>query len=119
MTALIRTQLLSLIQSGFSSEAPPEVLSEVLRELRAHFTDERLGTYAVLLQPLGKMYFDRSVVSRYVATGSSTYIYLLSGMGLLVLLVACINFTTLSIGGSAGRALEIGIRKVMGASGSN
>ena len=61
------------------------------------------------------MHFDLSVVSRYVAAGSSTYIYLLSGLGLLVLLVACINFTTLSIAASTGRALEIGIRKVMGA----
>src|SRR4029079_9515654 len=31
-----------------------------------------------------------------------------------VLLIACINFTTLSIGRSAGRAKEVGMRKVMG-----
>jgi putative ABC transport system permease protein len=31
-----------------------------------------------------------------------------------VLLIACINFTTLAIGRSAGRAKEIGVRKVMG-----
>ena len=115
MTGLIRTQLLSFIQSGIPASVPPEVLAEVSRQLRAHFTDERLGAYAVLLQPLAKMHLDLSVESHYVAVGSPTYAYLLSGMGMLVLLVACINFTTLSIGGSAGRALEIGIRKVMGA----
>ena len=115
MTEMVRTQLLSLIQSGIPSSVPPEVLSEVLRPLEAHFTDERLGTYTILLQPLGKMHFDLGVGSRYVELGSATYAYLLSGMGLLVLLVACINFTTLSIGAAAGRALEVGIRKVMGA----
>ena len=114
MTALIRTQLLSFIQSGLPAFVPP-VLSEVLREVRAHFTDERLGAYTILLQPLGKMHFDLGVGSHYVVLGSATYAYLLSGMGMLVLLVACINFTTLSIAASAGRALEIGIRKVMGA----
>src|SRR5205085_6121653 len=31
-----------------------------------------------------------------------------------VLLIACINFTTLAIGRSAGRAKEVGVRKVIG-----
>ncbi len=115
MTHLIRTQLISLIQSGFSSQVAPEVLSEVLRRLRAHFTDERLGGYTMRLQPLPDIHFDQSVESHYISLGSSTYAYLLAGMGLLVLLVACINFTTLSIGASAGRTLEVGIRKVLGA----
>ena len=43
MTGLIRTQLLSFIQSGIPASVPPEVLAEVSRQLRAHFTDERLG----------------------------------------------------------------------------
>ena len=114
MTGLIRTQLLALIQSGIPSSVPPEVLSEVSRQLKAHFTDERLGAYTILLQPLSKMHLDLSVESHYVEMGSATYASLLSGLGVLVLLVACINFTTLSIGGSAHRALEVGIRKVLG-----
>ena len=32
-----------------------------------------------------------------------------------ILLIACINFTTLAIGRSAGRGKEVGVRKVMGA----
>src|ERR1051325_6002205 len=32
-----------------------------------------------------------------------------------VLLIACINFTTLAIGRSAGRSKEVGVRKVIGA----
>jgi putative ABC transport system permease protein len=42
------------------------------------------------------------------------HIWLLIGMAAAVLLIACINFTTLSIGRSAGRAKEIGVRKVIG-----
>ena len=115
MTHLIRTQLLSLIQSGIPAQVPPEVLSEGLRRLRAHFTDERLGGYTMRLQPLSGIHFDHGVESHYISLGSSTYAYLLAGMGLAVLLVACINFTTLSIGASASRTLEVGIRKVLGA----
>ncbi len=40
---------------------------------------------------------------------------ILGGIGLLVLLIACINFTNLSIAGSSKRAVEIGMRKVLGA----
>lgn len=41
---------------------------------------------------------------------------ILLAIGGIILLIACINFTTLSIGRSAGRAREIGVRKVVGAS---
>lgn len=40
---------------------------------------------------------------------------ILLGIGGIILLIACINFTTLAIGRSAGRAKEIGVRKVVGA----
>lgn len=43
------------------------------------------------------------------------YSYILSAIALAVLLIACINFMTLSIGRSARRAREVGIRKVVGA----
>ncbi|MFN0037401.1 MAG: ABC transporter permease, partial [Saprospiraceae bacterium] len=41
---------------------------------------------------------------------------ILLAIGSIILLIACINFTTLAIGRSAGRAREIGVRKVVGAS---
>jgi putative ABC transport system permease protein len=41
-------------------------------------------------------------------------IWILLGITFAVLLIACINFTTLAIGRSATRAREIGIRKVVG-----
>lgn len=46
---------------------------------------------------------------------SPIYSYILSGIALAVLLLACINFMTLSIGRSARRAREVGVRKVVGA----
>ncbi|NET33658.1 MAG: FtsX-like permease family protein [Cyanothece sp. SIO1E1] len=43
------------------------------------------------------------------------YSYILSGIAIAILLIACINFMTLSIGRSSRRAKEIGMRKVIGA----
>jgi putative ABC transport system permease protein len=51
-------------------------------------------------------------------TGSSNPVlsYILSGIALFVLLIACINFVNLTIARSLRRAKEIGIRKVIGSS---
>jgi len=43
--------------------------------------------------------------------------YILSGIALLILLTACFNFMNLTIGSSASRIKEIGMRKVLGAHG--
>jgi ABC-type antimicrobial peptide transport system permease subunit len=43
------------------------------------------------------------------------YIYIFSAVALFVLLIACVNFMNLSTARSANRALEVGIRKVLGA----
>jgi putative ABC transport system permease protein len=43
------------------------------------------------------------------------FIYFLGGLGIVILLTSCFNFTNLSIARSLTRAREIGIRKVTGA----
>lgn len=43
-------------------------------------------------------------------------VYILLSIALGILIIACINFTTLAIGRSAGRAKEVGVRKVIGGS---
>jgi putative ABC transport system permease protein len=46
---------------------------------------------------------------------SIMYVYLFSGIGFLVLIIACINYVNLSTARAADRAKEVGIRKVVGA----
>ena len=43
------------------------------------------------------------------------YSYILSGIAILVLFIACVNFITLTLGRQATRAREVGLRKVVGA----
>lgn len=50
-----------------------------------------------------------------LAHGSSPiYSYILSGIAIFILLIACINFVNLTVARSLKRAKEIGIRKVVG-----
>jgi len=48
------------------------------------------------------------------ANGNAQYVYIFSAVALFILLIACINFMNLSTARSAGRAKEVGIRKVLG-----
>ncbi len=65
------------------------------------------------LQPLAQMHFDP--IAQTSNASNPIYTYILSGIALLVLFIACINFTTLTLGRQATRAREVGLRKVVGA----
>jgi putative ABC transport system permease protein len=78
---------------------------------------EDYGTeeFNMYLQPLTAIHLDNSLPAAIQPVSNPKYSYILATIGLLILLVACINFITLSVGRSTTRALEVGVRKAMGA----
>ena len=62
-------------------------------------------------QPLNRVHLDPNV------SGSLNLkaIFILSGIAVIVLFIACINFMNLSIGQATTRSMEVGVRKVLGA----
>jgi putative ABC transport system permease protein len=69
-----------------------------------------------ILQPLTSLHLHSDTAGELEPGGSSTYVYIFGAIALFMLLVACINFINLSTAGAAGRAKEVGIRKVAGSS---
>jgi putative ABC transport system permease protein len=67
------------------------------------------------LEPLTSVHL-HSPLSGFEPNGNITYIYMFGVIALLILIIACANYTNLATAQSAGRAGEIGMRKVMGAS---
>jgi putative ABC transport system permease protein len=66
------------------------------------------------LEPLEKVHLYSSL-NGFEPNGNITYIYILGAIALLILLIACANYTNLATAQSASRSGEIGIRKVLGA----
>jgi len=67
------------------------------------------------LQPITTIHLDSSLPSGIQPVSNPKYSYILATIGILILLVACINFITLSVGRSTTRAVEVGVRKALGA----
>ena len=65
------------------------------------------------LKSIKELYLDPSI--RYGKSSSPLYSLIIASIALIIILIACINYLSISISGSSGRQLEISVRKVMGA----
>ncbi len=75
---------------------------------------ERGNHLGYLLEPLSEVYY-----SNYNPLGGSSkriFMYIFSIVAVIILLLACINYTNLTTARSIKRAKEIGLRKVVGTS---
>jgi len=95
-----------------------------VKELEAKFaplvdsrvaSDYKPGEYKVGFQPLTDIHLNKDFPLGIAPVSDRRYPYILAGIALLILGLACINFTTLSVGRSVARAKEVGVRKATGA----
>lgn len=77
---------------------------------------KRFGTkFDLKLNPLEDIYFEAAGAFDDVRHGDRTVVYVFLSIAVLILLVACINFTNLSTVRAIERSREVGVRKVLGA----
>ena len=74
------------------------------------------GSMDFFLQPLTSIHLNSHLQGEISANSSIWYVYIFSVVGILIILIACINFMNLSTARSGERAKEVGVRKVLGAS---
>jgi len=74
---------------------------------------DRISVYHI--QPLLDIHLRSRLNFELSANGDIRYIYIFTAIALLILLIACINYTNLSTARAIVRAKEVGVRKVLGA----
>jgi putative ABC transport system permease protein len=70
----------------------------------------------IALRPLAGIHLTSNLQQELGANGNGQYVYVFSIIALFILLIGCVNFMNLSTAKSAGRAREVGVRKVLGSS---
>jgi len=68
------------------------------------------------LTPLTDIHLRSNLLHEMRPGTSMTYVMIFSAIGFIVLILACLNYINLSIAYSTDRFMEVGVRKVMGAS---
>jgi putative ABC transport system permease protein len=71
---------------------------------------------SITLEPLQKMHFEKDLQSSSFVSGNKNTVYIFSVLGILLLLIACINYVNLTTAKASLRAKEVGVRKIVGAS---
>ena len=84
-------------------------LGSTLQQLR-----DSGGAYGFYAIKLTDIHLKSPSIQDLKPKGSIQYIYFFAGVGLFILVIACINFMNLSTARAAGRAKEVGLRKTLG-----
>ncbi|UII27510.1 ABC transporter permease [Fulvivirga maritima] len=105
------------LQPGASTMPVEEKIDQIFRRNGA----EDMKAYGIAkemaLQPVKDIHTSDLTFNSGEETGISlTFINVLIGIGILILVLACINYINLSTAQASKRALEVGVRKVMGIS---
>lgn len=106
------------LKEGTSAENLVAKLPDLIKrhgeeENRAMGRKKILGLQPLLEAHLHSKHFDNDI--ELGQSGSITYIYLTAAIGILILVLASINFINLTTAKATQRASEIGIRKAIGA----
>ncbi|HVV04566.1 MAG TPA: FtsX-like permease family protein, partial [Puia sp.] len=67
------------------------------------------------MQRMSDIYLHSSIGNEIAPNGNIRYLYIMGSIAAFILIIACINFMTLSTARSETRAREVGVRKVIGA----
>jgi putative ABC transport system permease protein len=101
----------------------PNVNKATLEKQFPQFVEKYMGNdlrklgskFSLSLTPLQDIYFENYSAFDNVKHGDKKVVYIFLSIAILILLIACINFTNLSTIRAVERSKEVGLRKVMGA----
>lgn len=101
-----------LLKDGVTPSEVEAQFPSFVKKYHPPFMQSQVTHY---LQPLGDIHLTSKLDYEIQPNGDLADVYIFSVVGILILLISCINFMNLATARSAGRAREVGMRKVLGA----
>ncbi len=102
-----------LLKKGKTGQDAESKIPDLVKKISGD--DYVAGQYNIHFQPITNIHLNKSLPAGNLPISDPAYAYILGTIGILILLIACINFITLSVGRSVTRSMEVGVRKVLGA----
>ena len=97
-------------------KATETFVNQVVAEHSKKEWEDNKMSYTYTLQPLRSIHLHSNLRYDVPSNGSMARVWMFGAVGLIVLLLACINYVNLSTASALKRAKETGVRKVVGAS---
>ena len=101
-----------LLKAGQNAEILQTKMQPLIKQ---YMGDEVAAKNTYYLQPLHRMYLYGESDFNPAADSPMQHIYMLTAIGLIVVVIACVNFTNLATARAVTRKREVGVRKVVGA----
>jgi len=114
-----------LLEEGVDPEALQQKINDLVMKHIGPQVEQVMGIsleqfaesgneFGYYLQPLRDIHLDHTIDHAHKPASNIKYIYIFSVIAILILVIAAINYMNLATARSAGRAKEVGIRKVVG-----
>ncbi|MDH5398646.1 MAG: permease prefix domain 2-containing transporter [Cyclobacteriaceae bacterium] len=104
----------TFIQLGNVKDRP--VVESKIKDFLSKYHEGKEFKIELGLQPFNQMYLYSNFENGKPSGGRIDYLNIFSGVGIFILLIACINFMNLATSRSVKRAKEVGVRKTIGSS---
>ena len=101
-----------LLPEGYD---PASLEAKLPAWINTHRGDGQSDTWHFYLQPVTAIHLNSELTGELGPNSDIRYSYLLSLIGLFILLIACINYMNLATARATQRAKEVGMRKILGA----
>jgi len=105
--------------------SPNADVANLTRKANDEFWDKYIGkfesgedassAYDFVFQPILDIHLNSDLEGEFETNGSIQLVYIFSAIGILLLLVACVNYMNLATSHYSRRMKEVGVRKVIGA----
>jgi putative ABC transport system permease protein len=95
--------------------ANPKELEEKFPAFLRKYKGDESASERIHLQPLIDIHLGGNLRFELETNSDLRYIYLFSAIAFFIMLIACLNYVNLSVARSTKRAVEVGMRKAVGA----